>query len=42
MSIDEWEKWQMAEADTDIPGSKFIAEALDELQSKGEITFEVE
>lgn len=32
----------MAEADTDIPGSKFIAEALDELQSKGEITFEVE
>lgn len=40
--LDECEKWQMADADTNIPGSKFTVEALDELQSKGEITFEVE
>lgn len=40
--LDELEKWQMADADTDIPNSKFTVEALNELQSKNEITFEVE
>ncbi len=40
--LDEWEKWKMAEADMDIPSSKFTVEALDELRSKSEITFEVE
>lgn len=40
--LDECEKWQMADADTNIPSSKFTVEALNELQSKGEITFEME
>jgi len=40
--LDEQEQWQKADADTDIPHSKFTVEALAELQAKGEISFEVE
>lgn len=40
--LDELEKWQMAEADSDIPASSFTIEALDELKTKREIIFEVE
>jgi len=40
--LDEFEKWQKAEADTDIPSSKFTSVALDEIRAKGEIVFEVE
>lgn len=40
--LDESEKWQIAEADSDIPVSSFTIEALDELKTKREIIFEVE
>lgn len=40
--LDELDNWQLADADSDIPDSKFTVDALNELQSKGEITFEVE
>ncbi len=40
--LDEAEKWQMAEADSDIPSSKFTVDALNELKDKGQIVFEVE
>lgn len=39
---DELKQWQKAEASSDIPASKFSLEALDELNAKGEITFDVE
>lgn len=40
--LDELGKWQMADAASDIPASKFTFDALDELASKGEIVYEVE
>ena len=40
--LDELGKWQMADAASDVPSSKFTFEALDELASKGEIVYEVE
>lgn len=40
--LDEAEQWQLAEADTDLPASKFTADALEELYSKKEIVYEVE
>ncbi len=40
--LDEMQKWQMADAASDIPSSKFTLDALDELSSAGEIVFDVE
>ncbi len=40
--LDEFEKWQKAEAGSGIPASSFKQEAMDELKSKREIIFEVE
>lgn len=40
--LDELGKWQMAEAASDVPSSKFTFDALDELASKSEIVYEVE
>lgn len=40
--LDEMEHWQKAEADTDVPASKFTSEALEEIESKKEIIYEVE
>lgn len=40
--LDELDKWQLASAESNVPASKFTLEALDELNSKGEIVFEVE
>ena len=40
--LDELEKWQMADAASDVPSSKFTFDALDELASKSEIVYEVE
>lgn len=40
--LDELGKWQMADAASDVPSSKFTFDALDELASKGEIVYEVE
>lgn len=39
---DELEKWQKAEAGSDVPASKFTLDALEELKTKGEVVFEVE
>lgn len=39
--LDEMQKWQMADAESDIPASKFKNDALDEIRSKGEIVYEV-
>ena len=39
---DEFEKWHKAEADSDVPASKFELGDLDEISSKGEIVFDVE
>lgn len=40
--LDEQEQWQKAEASSDIPDSAFTTDALDELNMKHEIIFEVE
>ena len=40
--LDEFEKWQKAEADTDIPSSRIKPDALEDIQAKGEIVFEIE
>lgn len=40
--LDELGKWQMADAASSVPASKFTFDAIDELTSKGEIVYEVE
>lgn len=40
--MDQFDKWKKAEADTDIPASKFSETALDNLKSDKEIIYEVE
>ncbi len=40
--LDEFEKWQMAAAENNVPASKFTFDALNELDTKGEVVFEVE
>jgi hypothetical protein len=39
---DDFEKWHKAEADSDLPVSVFTPEALEELETKGEVVYEVE
>jgi len=39
--LDESQKWHKAEADSDIPFSKFIQNDLNQLMSSGEIAYEV-
>jgi len=40
--LDEYEKWQMATAESSVPADKFAVDALNELSSTGEIVFDVE
>ena len=40
--IDTNKKWHKAEASSNLPASKFKSDALQEIQSKGEISFDVE
>lgn len=40
--MDQFDKWKKAEADTDIPATKFLETALDNLRADKEIIYEVE
>lgn len=40
--LDERQKWQLAEAESRVPSTKFTYEALDDLWANPEIAFEVE
>lgn len=40
--MDQFDKWKKAEADTDIPATKFSETALDNLRADKEIIYEVE
>lgn len=39
---DEVNKWRKAEAESDVPATKFTLDVLDELEENGEIIFDVE
>jgi len=39
---DENNKWHKAEADSDVPASKFTEDDLNELKNNGEVVFDVE
>lgn len=39
---DELNQWRKAEAESDVPTSKFTSEALEDMEKNGEIIFDVE